>query len=144
MEKAAYDYIKKYCSDRYGHFMTQHEKDYVYRQFIESYIAAIDKYKEENQGKEPDGVQKTTIMNSLLNDNTLHSYADSSKSYFEHITTNIETEYAKKMGRASFWKNVGASILANLIYSISLIIVFWVAHDQIVSWLSQLLQGGAT
>ena len=143
MEKDTYDYIMDYCSQRYGPFMTQHEKDYVFRQFIESYFQAIDEHKKEHSGTEPDEDQKKTMMKPLLSDNTLHSYADSSRIYFNNLTATIEDEYAKKLGKASFWKNIWTNMLANFFYSILLIIMFYVAHDQIASWLSQLLQGGA-
>lgn len=143
MDKDTYDYIMEYCSQKYDHFLTQHEKDSVLRQFIQSYFQAIDVYKNEHAQTEPDEEQKKTMIKSLLSDNTLHGYADSSQIYYKNITDTIEAEYAKKLGKQSFWKSVFASILANLLYAISLIALFWVAHDQITSWLTQLLQGSA-
>lgn len=139
MEKATYDQIMDYCTNKYGKFLIQPEKDYVLRQFMDSYFQVLDNYKKENNGTEPNENQKKTMISSLLNDATLHSYADSAQSYYQKFTANIESEYAKKIGGFSFLKNMGANILANFLYSIILILVFWVAKDQIATWLSQLV-----
>ena len=139
MEKTTYDHIMDYCTNKYGKFLMQPEKDYVLRQFMESYYQALENYKKKHKEAEPDEDQKKTMMSSLLNDATLHSYADSAQRYYEKFTANIESEYAKKVGGFSFLKNIAANILASFLYSIILIIVFWVAKDQIAAWLSQLV-----
>lgn len=139
MEKTTYDQIMDYCTNKYDKFLMQPEKDFVFRQFMESYYQGLESQKQKNQGTEPDENQKKDMLNFLLTDATLHSYADSAQSYYKRYTETIESEYAKKVGKSSFLKSLGASILANFLYSIILILVFWVAKDQIATWLSQLV-----
>lgn len=137
MEKITYEKINDYCTSKYKGILVQAERDYVLRKFLDSYYEALDKYKE-NNGVEADNSQKQTIVSSLLNDSTLLSYIDSAKSYYEKFTNNLESEFKKTQDKPIFWKNVGISVLANFIYSIILIVVFFVAKDQIANWLMQL------
>ena len=65
----------------------------------------------------------------------LDSYYEAIEKYKE---VNIESDFKKMQDKPAFWKSVATSILANSIYSIILIIIFWVAKDQIATWLAQL------
>jgi len=137
MTKDTYDKINAYCTEKYDGVLIQPERDYILRKFLDSYYEAIEKYKETNQ-TEPTEAEEQTIVNSLLNESTLLSYVDSAKGYYEKFVGNIENDLRKKQDRPAFWKNICGSILANLIYSIILIIIFFVAKDQIATWLIQL------
>lgn len=137
MDKITYNKINEYCTTRYGRVLDQPERDYILRKFLESYYEAVDRYKEVHHS-EPSPIEEKTIINSLLNESTLLSYSDSAKSYYEKFKNDIENNFKKKQDKATFGKNVATSILANLIYSIILIIIFFVANDQIATWLIQL------
>ena len=137
MDKSTYDKINKYCTKEYERVLVQAERDYVLRKFLDSYYEVVDTYKEEHHS-EPTPEEEQTIINSLLNEYTLLSYADSAKNYYEKFKNNIENDFKKKQAKFAFWGNVATSILANLIYSIILIIFFLVAKDQIAAWLMQL------
>lgn len=137
MNKATYDKINEYCTEKYDGVLIQPERDYVLRKFLDSYYEAIDTHKRVNNA-EPTAAEEQTIINSLLNESTLLSYVDSAKGYYEKFVNNIENDFKKKQDKPAFWKSVGGSILANLIYSIILIIIFFVAKDQIATWLIQL------
>lgn len=139
MNKAAYDKINEYCSSRCKDVLAQAERDYVLRQFMDSYFQALQRFCEEhNTAPSPDDEQN--ILNSLLNDSTLHSYVISAQKSYGDFKAEIEKDYAKKTKPASFWASIGTSIFANLLYSIILILIFWVAKDQIATWLTQLAQ----
>lgn len=137
MNKATYDKINEYCTTKYDGVLVQPERDYVLRKFLDSYYQAVDKYKEIHHS-DPTPSEEQTIINSLLNESTLLSYVDSAKNYYEKFKINIENDFKKKQDKPLFWKSVATSVLANLIYSIILIIIFWVAKDQIATWLTQL------
>lgn len=138
MDKAAYDYINDYCSNKYPGVLLTTERDFVLRKFLDSYFAAIDSFKEQHKGNEPTQDEEKTIISSLMNDNTMNSYIDSAKSYYEKYKTSIENEYRKKLDFPNFWKNIGINILSNLLYSAILIVVFLIAKDQIATWLASL------
>lgn len=137
MNKDTYDKINKYCMEKCNGNLTQPEKDYVLRKFFDSYYEAVEKYKEAHHA-EPNIVEEQTIINSLLNESTILSYIDSAKAYYEKIVSSIESTVKKKQDKRAFWKNIGQNILANLIYAIISIVVFFVAKDQITTWLIQL------
>jgi len=137
MNKSTYDKINEYCTEKYKGVLVQAERDFVLRKFLDSYYEAIEKYKELHD-MEPPLNEEQTIINSLLNENTLTSYVDSAKKYYEEFESTIENNIKKKQDKPMFWKSIASSVLANLIYSIILIIIFFVAKDQIATWLMQL------
>lgn len=137
MDKSTYDKINEYCTSKYSGMLVQPERDFVLRKFLESYYEAVDRYKDTHKS-DPSPAEEQTIISSLLNESTLLSYIDSAKNYYEKFKNNIENDFKKTQDKPAFWKGVATSILANLIYSIILIIIFWVAKDQISTWLAQL------
>ena len=139
MDKLTYDKINEYCTSKYSGVLVQAERDYVLRKFLDSYYEAVKKYEEIHHAT-PSPQEEQTIINSLLNDSTLLSYADSAKNYYEQFKGNIVNDYVKTQRSPKFWRNVLTSILANFIYSLILIIIFLVANDQISTWLAQLAQ----
>lgn len=140
MDKETYEYIIDYCVKEYKEVLSPFEHNYVLRKFLESYYSAINKYKEQNNGQEPSSADEKTILSSLMNENTMNSFIDSAKSYYNEYTTSIYNEYQKKANKSSFLLSIGTSVLANFIYSIILVIVFIVAKDQIATWLTSLLK----
>jgi len=139
VDKDTYDKINEYTSKSKG-VLTQAERDYVLRKFLDSYYEALEKYKVSNNGIEADAPQKKIIISSLLNDSTLQSYVDSAKSYFETVKNTLENDFKKTQNKykAPLWKSLITSVVANFIYSLLLLLVFWVAKDQISSWLRSL------
>lgn len=137
MDKSAYDRINEFCTSQKDIVLLQPERDYVLRKFLDSYYTAMENHKTQT-GNEPTQEEIQTILTSLLNKNTLSSYVDSANKYYKDFIENKENDFKKQHNRSSFWKNVLGSVLANLLYSIILIIIFYVAKDQISSWLTQL------
>lgn len=137
MKKDTYDIINNYCTSKYKGVLIQPERDYVLRKFLDSYYESIDRFTETHKCPPTSG-EEQTIIDSLLNESTLLSYIESAKNYYEKFRYNIENDMKKKMDKPAFLKSIFTSILANLIYSIILIIIFFVAKDQIATWLTQL------
>ncbi len=137
MKKDTYDIINNYCTSKYKGVLIQPERDYVLRKFLDSYYESIDRFTETHKCP-PTSEEEQTIIDSLLNESTLLSYIESSKNYYEKFRYNIENDVKKKMDKPAFLKNILTGILANLIYSVILIILFFVAKDQITTWLTQL------
>jgi hypothetical protein len=137
MKKDTYDIINNYCTSKYKGVLIQPERDYVLRKFLDSYYESIDRFTETHKCP-PTSEEEQTIIDSLLNESTLLSYIETSKNYYEKFRYNIENDVKKKMDKPAFLKNILTSILANLIYSVILIILFFVAKDQITTWLTQL------
>lgn len=137
MKKDTYDIINNYCTSKYKGVLIQPERDYVLRKFLDSYYESIDRFTETHKCP-PTSEEEQTIIDSLLNERTLLSYIETSKNYYEKFRYNIENDVKKKMDKPAFLKNILTSILANLIYSVILIILFFVAKDQITTWLTQL------
>lgn len=131
MKKDTYDIINNYCTSKYKGVLIQPERDYVLRKFLDSYYESIDRFTETHKCP-PTSEEEQTIIDSLL------SYIETSKNYYEKFRYNIENDVKKKMDKPAFLKNILTSILANLIYSVILIILFFVAKDQITTWLTQL------
>ena len=61
------------------------------------------------------------------------------KKYYEDLQNTMKADFEKQQNKVSILKEIAISIFSNFIYSIILIIVFWVAEDQLSSWLSQLI-----
>ncbi len=139
MDKSTYDSINDYCTSKYSGFLVPAEKDYIIRKFLDSYYESLEKFKQTN-GKEADEQQQKTIITSLLSESNLNSYIDSAKTYYQQWTSNLEVEFQKRQQKKSFFKDIGTNILANILYSVLLIFIFWIAKDQITSWLTQLMQ----
>lgn len=137
MKKDTYDIINNYCTSKYKGVLIQPERDYVLRKFLDSYYESIDRFTETHKCP-PTSEEEQTIIDSLSNESTLLSYIETSKNYYEKFRYNIENDVKKKMDKPAFLKNILTSILANLIYSVILIILFFVAKDQITTWLTQL------
>lgn len=139
MDKTTYDKINQACTTKYKgkDILVQTERDYVVRIFLEGYYQTVKKY-EETHGHTPTETEERTIIETLLNESSMQSYIASAKAYYNSYKTSIEDDYKRKLDKTSFWVNVGISIVANMIYSIFLIIVFMVAKDQIATWLTQL------
>ena len=139
MDKITYEKILEYCTKKYGRILVPVERDFVIRSFLESYYQAIEAHKKAHNGMEPNEDELATIINTLTSDTTLHSYAYSAQTYYEKLTSTIESSFEKKMGKFEFLKTLGTNLLSSLAYSFLLIFIFWIAKDQIATWLLQLI-----
>lgn len=138
MDRITYDKINEYCAPKHNRILVQAEKDYILRRFLDSYYQALDQYRETN-GIDADEGQQQIIISSLLNESTVQSYIDSANSYYIKLESNLENKFRKKFDKPLFWRSVSIGILANLLYSIGLLILFFVAKNQITSWIMQLV-----
>ena len=141
MLKFAYDKINEFCNNVNNNskkIIFSSERAYIWKYFTDSYIQAISRFQNEHN-EEPTDEKKQEIINSLLVDNILYSYLTTAENEQKEYRNGIEKDLQKTEGRSTFWKSIFSSVLANLIYSVILIFLFWVAKDHIYSLLSQLI-----
>lgn len=138
MTKDVYDRINEYCTSKYNGVLVQAERDYVLRMVLENYCAAIDEQtKSNNQPLTQE--QEETILNSLLTEKIMNDNIVLAKKYYSELKENLYVEFEKKQNKPTFFKDVGVNILSNFVYSVILILIFFVAKDQLSSWLAQLI-----
>ena len=104
----------------------------VYEQQLQELVAD----KTEENGQPPTDDELRTMKETLLSRNSLTSHVRLAEDMFAEQSKLHMKPLLKKHGSKEFWKGVGASIVANIIYSILLLVLFMVAQDQISSWLS--------
>jgi len=132
VDKSTYDRISEFCACYSGGLISATEKDFIIRSFLESYYSTIGRH------TSPSEETKQVIIDTLLSELSLTNFAISANQNYEQIRSNHRNDLQKSVTRKSFWMSLGASILANLIYSFILIIIFVVASEQIATWLLQL------
>lgn len=135
MDKSTFDRINTYCDQ--NHKITQTERDFVIRKFLESQLNAIEA-KEIQKGAPLTPKERSDIEDALLNNISLESTVIAAKSYYTSLEERFFSQFKKNTNSSTFWNSVWTNIAANIIYSIFLIIVFFVAKDQISSWLDSL------
>ena len=138
MTQDVYNRIIEYCTTKYDGVLVQVERDFVLRNFLDCYFAAIEEQTRINQ-KPLTKEQQETILNSLLTDSIMNDNITLAKKYYEDLQNTMKSDFEKQQNKVSILKEIAISIFSNFIYSIILIIVFWVAKDQLSSWLSQLI-----
>lgn len=136
MNKDTYDRIIDYCT-REGGISLQTERDYVLRNFIQSYFDSIKTF-EETHHTPPLAEDIETIINSLLTPNTLANFAKTAKTDYSLLKTSIENDFKKNQRKNAFFWDLFINVSANFIYSIILALLFFLAKEQIKSWLMQL------
>lgn len=136
MKKENYQKILEYFSNKDG--ITQIEKDVVIRKVMEYYYNSIIKHDADGTISEVSDAEKDTLENSIVSEGNLNIYYDSAKTFISSWEKGNETLIKKHINTGSFWKSVGASVLSNFLYSIILIVIFWIAKNQISDWLISL------
>lgn len=136
MKKENYQKILEYFSKKNG--ITQIEKDVVIRKVMEYYYNSIIKHDVDGTISEVSDAEKDTLENSIVSEGNLDIYYDSAKTFISSWEQGNETLIKKHINTGSFWKSVGANVFSNFLYSIILIIIFWIAKSQISDWLISL------
>lgn len=75
---------------------------------------------------------------ALLTEDSILGFVTRAEHLVEKAASEIREPYKATIDSKQFWMSVWSSVLASFIYSIILLIVFWVAKDQIISWLQSL------
>lgn len=75
------------------------------------------------------------LENTFLNEDFVEDYVkEAIRSYEKRRELDFQP-YFKESNGGGFWKSVGASILASFVYSVLLVVIFYIAKDQIETWL---------
>jgi hypothetical protein len=135
MDKHSFDTINQFCDDN-KETMTQVHRDFMIRKFAESYYSAIEERRKTNPNLTQ--VDKDNIRDVLLNKNNLENILVASQNNYNTIKDQYYVDFKKRIDKGSFLKSILASVIASVIYSVSLIFIFWIAKDQIASWLISL------
>lgn len=137
MDKKSFDRINEFCNKQ-DNTVSQWERDFMWRKFSEGYFSMLEKKKAHKSSVTEKEVN--TIIETLLDDNSLENNLVNARKYYNDLEKEICDGFSKNFNKGSFFASIGASILANIVYSIMLIIIFWIAKDQINTWLTQLVK----
>ncbi|MEK4406671.1 hypothetical protein MKZ26_20105 [Sporosarcina sp. FSL K6-6792] len=135
MDKSTFDRINNFCD---GKQITQIERDFVIRKFSEGLFYAF-QARETQKGSPLTVREKKDIGEPLLNDISLENIIEAAKSYYSKVEEHFFQQYKKNNGKSNFWNSVGTNVVANVIYSVVLILAFILGKDLISGWLSSLL-----
>jgi len=134
MKKQSFDKVKQFLQ-KYPDAKSV-EKDFVIRKVVETFYSNI--VTQDANGivteKTPD--EKNTIEDTITSEDNLTAYFDNAKKFYSDYENDSERLFRKKIGRESFIKSLGSNILANFIYALLLLAIFFVAKDQIKTWIS--------
>jgi len=136
MKKEKYQKMISFLNSQKG--ITQLHKDVVIRKVMENYYSSIVRVSDDDSVSEISDTEKDVLENSIVSDGNIQNYLDSASTMINDWEEGKEKLLKKHINTGSFWKSVGASMLASLLYSIILIIVFWIAKNQISDWLLSL------
>ena len=104
-------------------------RDHAYCIFMSVLQSALDKHHASN-GADAKPKEIASMESTLLT-------ADAIEGYVARAEAKVAS-YEKAFHAKQFWFSVMASILGALLYSLLLLLIFWVARDQIDAWLQQL------
>ncbi|TGK71473.1 hypothetical protein EHQ57_09930 [Leptospira wolffii] len=113
---------------------SQPEKDHVIRSFLKAYLDATEGIQETDRKK------LETARDTLMKEGNIDTYIRDSKSFYEKYEKNFRIQYQQE-SRNTFWWSVLASIVGTIAYSILLIIFFYLAQDQLSSWINSIPGG---
>ena len=120
-----YQIIEKYCQDNKKNNCI---RDLAYSIYMQQY---------EDLAKDPT-LTSEAIQRILLTDNSIQSHIRSAD---EALADQIELEIKrvkKEIGTKSFWLSVLTGVIGNVAYSLLLVLIFYLAKDQIGAWLISL------
>lgn len=135
MDKKSFDRINEFCNKQ-KQTVSQWERDFMWRKFSEGYFSMIEKKKSDKSSITDKEIN--TIIETLLDDTSLENNLVNARKYYNDLEEEICNEYSKNFNKGNFLKSLVTSILANVLYSGLLIFIFWIAKDQIYTWLTQL------
>jgi hypothetical protein len=134
LDKSSFDKINLFC-DRQN--ISQTERDFIIRKFSEGLFNAIEQ-KERQKGSPLTARELNDIGEPLLNEINLENIMAAAKTYYASLEDRFLLQFQKNNKSGNFWSSVGVNIVSNVIYSGLLIVIFFVAKDQISGWLNSL------
>lgn len=134
MRKPPYELIKAYCHSEEKAIRV---RNYTYCIYKEKFLSSLEKHKEENMTLTKDAIE--TIRQTLLTEDSIQHYVIVAESIIQNENETIIEPYKKTFNWPAFGYSTMSSVLGGFIYSVLLLVLFWVAGSQILSWLQSLV-----
>lgn len=146
-----YQKLKTYCDSRNKNRMV---RNYAYCIYVDAYETTVNDLPKETPREleriknillSPNSIERyVKHAESLVQDDLKHSLKPFVNSFsYSYIISKISPLIIERR-KKDFWGNVLAGIVASLLFSVTLIIIFalakWIAKDQIVQWLNMLIE----
>jgi len=122
----AYEAITAYCSSHGKHLAVRNHADCLYLETLREALSSQER-------NTPSVVENTE--SALLTEQAIQGYVARAESFTDGVINAALEPMLREKRHASFWDGVASSILGSFLFSILLLIVFWVGKDQIESWL---------
>jgi hypothetical protein len=130
--KSPFVIIREYCSKEKTSKLIER---ILFHKFEEELNELLESYRKDHNGQDPSQDTINGYISTLLSETNL---SKNIKLAEEEIREELEDEInkiKKKIGNINFWKSVGASILGSFFFTILLIIIFFIAENQVKSLL---------
>lgn len=125
----AFDKITEFCNARTKDVVVRNHAFCIYVNVLQKALA-----NHENPTR-----QKTeTTRTALLTDEAIEGYVSRAESLVDNMTQAIIEPYEKQRSIRDFWRGVASSVVGSFIFTVLLILVFWLAREQIRGWLESL------
>ena len=122
-----YEIIKKYC---YENKKDERVFNYAYCIYKDTILSSYKDLKENISGD---------MKKALLTNKNIELFVNKAEYKLKKDNEKVIEPYKKEFSRKNFKMSVYSSILGNFIYSMLLLLIFWVAGSQILSWLQSLV-----
>ena len=127
----AYQKITDFCNRR--------GKDPVIRNhafciYIETLSQALESHKNQTP------VRMETTYTALLTDQAMEGYVSRAETLVDNITAAVVDPYIRKQTTKEFWMAVASSVVGSFLFALGLMVMFWLAKDQIRAWLQTLAE----
>ncbi|MBD5347548.1 MAG: hypothetical protein HDR92_10550 [Bacteroides sp.] len=134
MKDKAFEAIFDFC-DR-NKLSKLHQRVLLHK-YYEDYYVLIEDYRNKEK-TEPSADTIKGFNSTLLNEMTLKTNVRLADDEIRNYTQKEIDKVTKKQSRKSFWNSVLTSIIGSFIYSVILLLLFTLAHNQVKSWIDDL------
>ena len=115
-------------------------RNHAYCLFVTAFQRALEEHRKANNGAEAKPKEITDKKAALLTPDSIEGYISRAEALVDAASEDIRKTYEKAYKKQQFLSSVFASVLAAFIYSIIIVVVYWIGRDQINTWLHQLTQ----
>lgn len=123
---SAYEKITKYCKDNEKNFAI---RNHAYCIYLESLKEALNSQDDPN-----DNIN--SISTALLTDSAIQGYVSRAERFTQKIIDSSVEPILNANKRNDFLNNIVTGVVGNFVFSILLVVIFWLGKDQVASWLS--------
>ena len=125
----AFDKITEFCNARTKDVVIRNHAFCIYVNVLQKALA---------NHNNPTRQKTETTCVALLTDEAIEGYVSRAESLVDDMTQAIIEPYEKQRVIRYFWRGVASSVLGSFIFTLLLVLVFWLAREQIHGWLQSL------